>query len=77
VVRGSCDVPTQGYLILSVRGERLWPCLVLGDQSGSSDSGQDGSRSPPELNRGTHTLAHIRTLLVSGGNEAVINASLR
>lgn len=27
VVRGSCDVPTQGYLILSVRGERLSPSV--------------------------------------------------
>lgn len=28
-VRGSCDVPTQGYLILSVRGERLSPSVWL------------------------------------------------
>lgn len=26
---GSCDVPTQGYLILSVRGERLSPSVWL------------------------------------------------
>lgn len=29
VVRGSCDVPTQGYLILSVRGKRLSPSVWL------------------------------------------------
>lgn len=28
-MRGSCDVPTQGYLILSVRGERLAPSVWL------------------------------------------------
>lgn len=59
MVRGSCDVPTQGYLILSVRGERLSPCLALGDQRGSSDSGRDRSLSPPEWTRNTHT--HIKT----------------
>ena len=29
-VRGSCDVPTQGYLILSVRGERPLPLFGFG-----------------------------------------------
>lgn len=63
VVRESCDVPTQGYLILSVRGKSFSPCLVLGDQRGRSDSERDGSLFLPLSRQTLHTLAHTLTYL--------------
>lgn len=78
VVRARCDVQTQGYLILSARGERLTPCLALGDQSVRLDSARDHLRFPPEWTGDAHTNTdpHVGSVEDVGGNEVVIDGTV-
>lgn len=78
MVRARCDVQTQGYLILTARGERLSPCLALGDQSVRLDSARDHLRFPPEWAGDLHTNAdsHVGSVEDVGGNEAVIDGTV-
>lgn len=75
---GHYDVPTQGYLILTVRGERFFRSVwILADQSSGSDPGQITHSLLLSGHAHTRGRAHAHTSALGWtGEDAVVNEAV-